>query len=50
MQSHEKPTKEIQKEKSFLFEQLMKPEKDCEQLPYELKRKQKKKRKHLGLR
>ena len=41
-------TKELHKEKSLLDE-LMKPEKNFDQLPYELIKKQKKKRRGLGL-
>jgi len=41
-------TKEFHKDKSLL-EELMKPEKTLEQLPYELIKKQKKKRRGLGL-
>jgi hypothetical protein len=46
-EKHE-PTKELHKEKSLL-EELMKPEKTFEQLPYELIKKQKKKKRGLGL-
>jgi hypothetical protein len=42
------PTKKLHKEKSLL-EELMKPEKTFEQVPYELIKKQKKKRRGLGL-
>ena len=46
-EKHE-PTKELHKEKSLL-EELMKPEKTFDQLPYELIKKQKKKKRGLGL-
>ncbi len=48
-QSLESSTREEQKEKSSLLEQLIRPEKNYEQLPYELKRKQKKKTRGLRL-
>ncbi len=47
-EKHE-PIKELHKEKSLL-EELMMPEKTFEQLPYELLKKQKKKKRGLGLR
>ena len=46
---NEDSTNQQQNENYSLLEQLMKPEKNYEQLPYELKRKQKKKNKRLGL-
>jgi len=46
----EDSTKRQENKNSFLLEQLIKPEKNYEQLPYELKRNQKKKRKKLRLR